>query len=313
MNGLKGPPKGKANPRYYSEIMICDFSKGLELVSGLDIVPGGGGRRFPRPFGASDVDPELRTMAVGVERDKAAPEEAMPYPEFDGSLSRRDEGGLFSPSYQPNPSPTRQPALAPPYPWPPGPPGPLPPSLPPPGWVGSLRPIRSLFFEAVLAGKWHDLPGLSTSVKLDFSRLVTFFDPRFESLVIARRSQTRGTYRVGNITRDEAAIMRRDLEESLLEKGPDQRKASGVDWTAITQAVVERHAGRFEYLLLLLEDAAGPSSNTRLKVNLTETVTRIRWQVLTMLTPYMLATSVPPSPPHRAHNETAWLAPTVQY
>lgn len=179
----------------------------------------------------------------------------------------------------------------------------------PQGWKGSLRPIRETMFQAMQAGSWHNhAPGL-ISVKVDYSRLVNFFDPKFSSLVRARNNLPSARYRLDNITAEDALASREDLEAALR----NDSHRSGYGWGGIMQGVVNRHSQRLEYLLGILRP---PITDSKIARNATGVASRARNHVFMMLTPYLLMPSVPsyettlPSANDRWAN-TTWLAPTM--
>ncbi|KAG9016103.1 hypothetical protein FRB93_011577 [Tulasnella sp. JGI-2019a] len=265
------------------EIMICDFSVGLEVVSVLDLLPthGGPGGRPHAP-----CEPEDEPSVNDTIRSPPAQEEGW------------DNLG---------------PHLLPPY-GPPGPGGPGrrrpdQPITPPPGWVGSLRPGRSFYAEAIQAGNWHDLPGLGLSVQLDYTRMVTFFDPKYKSLVHARRIQrNKGVFRAGNVTKADAGVMLAELSEMLRSWDHTLSEGRGIQysWATIVQTIVERYSERLEYLSLIL---GGARSEALGRFNVTESIQRARWQVLTMLNPYMPVSSLPAV---LDRGGSTWLDPTIR-
>jgi len=204
-------------------------------------------------------------------------------------------------------------------PFPPGGPGKRPgddPTIPsaPPGWVGSQRTFPSISFEALQAGAWHDhSPGLG-GVRIHYWGLVTFFDPRLSSLVESRKNQTRGQFRLEGINEEDVALVQAELRE-VLER---QDAGSGVEWGFVLRNVIDRNAQRLEYLKYILD---GKESKV---FNATEVASRARRQVLTMLAPYLLRTSLPPSTPSSSINKsqpngsprwenTTWVAEAIHH
>src|ERR1700742_199545 len=76
-------------------------------------------------------------------------------------------------------------------PYQPGPPTPRPPRpdppAPPPGWRGSLQTDVTTMFQARVTGGWHNHAPGETRVHLNYSGLVTFYDPTLSSLVARRQ------------------------------------------------------------------------------------------------------------------------------
>ncbi|KAG8885982.1 hypothetical protein FRB97_008520 [Tulasnella sp. 331] len=278
------------------EIEICDFTAGLEVVSFLDLLPTY--RGIPRPGCPDDVTPSQDTSASSSAiEDPPSLLNATP-----GDAEQRGDSRFLSQLHSPFIPPKHLP--------------PHPPDIPPPeGWVGSLRPWSSAVFDVIEAGNRHNMPGLMSSVALDYTRLVTFFDSKYKSLVKARRKQKRATYRVGNLTREEAGQARLEVEGMLVTWNPSNERTMGrVRWDAVVRTVIERYATRLEYLsVLLVEGASGRNkgnySEDR-KMNATKSAQRARWQVLTMLTPYMPAAT---QPRRDQPTDPDWLALTINH
>ncbi|KAG8887532.1 hypothetical protein FRB98_009495 [Tulasnella sp. 332] len=266
------------------EMMLCDFSVGMEVVSALDLFPvrGVAGRLPDCPSESmNSLNTKFRHERQG--------------------FSTNESSESFNPSvdlYLPSDPPRR------------GPRGP--PPTPPPGWVGSLRPEQTVLIEAIQAGNWHDLPGLTQSVQLDYTRFVTFFDPKYKSLIRARRAQKeKGAFRAGNATKIDADVMLADLREML--RTWNVTRSEGMEpritWSLLVQTVVERYSTRLEYLLLLLSTSNdGPGA-----FNATQISTKARWQVLIMLSPYMPVTSIPSVGAGSNYIGSVWLDPTIRH
>ncbi|KAI9435513.1 hypothetical protein H4582DRAFT_2130499 [Lactarius indigo] len=176
----------------------------------------------------------------------------------------------------------------------------LPPSKPPPGWRGSLLSDHRSFFEAYLAGGWHDHAPGETRVHLDYSGLVTFYDPSLMSLVQSRYGKDRIHLRLEGISVLDSERVRAELQTVLTRK---QDVGSGVDWSSIVRVVMERYVDRLEYLRFLL------SPNTTFADPL-ERVAIARAQLLVMLAPYITTSDVPVRLP--ASVDLSWAAPVVQ-
>ncbi|KZT65013.1 hypothetical protein DAEQUDRAFT_759566 [Daedalea quercina L-15889] len=196
------------------EIMYCDFTQGLELVSALNIInsgrsggPGGktGGERPPNGGHGPMQGPSDELVGPG-----GSPR---------GPGGPGGSGGSGGPWGSP--------------------------SNPPEGWKGSL-PARGAVFQA---GSWHgSFPG-DLRVRSDPAGMLTFFDPTFTSLVEARRGLGRDQYRLHNISRADVARAQQDISE-IFARGPYER--SGVDWQGIAQTVQDRFSQRLPYLRYLL-------------------------------------------------------------
>ena len=186
--------------------------------------------------------------------------------------------------------PTRLPGI--PFPFP----SPGPPNLPS-GWRGSPLSMNRGSFEAFLAGSWHDRAPGETRVKPDYSGLVTFYDTSLSSLVEARHGKDRLHLRLEGISALDSERVRAELQ-TVLKRGKD--RGSGLDWGSITRVVIERYAGRLEYLRFLL------SPNTSI-TDARERAGIARTQLLVMLAPYITTADVPERLPASA--DLAWVAP----
>ena len=189
---------------------------------------------------------------------------------------------------------------------PPPPDGPLPPLYQPPhvelpaGWRGSLQSFATTCFEAYVTGGWHDFAPGETRVQLDYSRLVTFYDPTLSSLVEARQGKDRSHHRLEGISAADAARVRAELR-SVLTRKQGSGNGSSVDWRSIARVVVERYANRLEHLRFLLSPNATFTDAA-------EQAFAARTRLLVMLGPYITTVDVPPA---SGSANASWLAPVV--
>jgi len=170
----------------------------------------------------------------------------------------------------------------------------------PPGWRGSIRSDASSAFEVLNSGMWHNRPPGESRVKIDYSRVLSFFDPALSSLVEARVGKPRETFRLDGISEADSKCVRDQLTEMFARDG----MGSGIDWGSITQVIVDRYGGRLGLLQRILQ-------NPESKRNVTEQVTEARSQVLIMLTPYMLTSAIPPNPTGPLNR--SWIDPIVKH
>jgi len=225
-----------------SEIMMCDFDNGTDLVSESKIVPHS--NRWNSP-GLHPTGPFYRVL-----------------------------------------------------PPPPPPPG-DPPKLPP-GWRGSPRSSFSVTFEVLNSGMWHSRPPGETRIKIDYSRVVSFFDPALSSLVEARTGKSKEEFRLDKISKADSEYIRDQLTDVFTRDG----QGSGIDWGSIVQVIVDRYGKRLELLQHVLR-------NQESKRNVTKQVAEARSQVLIMLTPYMLTSAIPPNPTGPV--DRSWIDPVVKH
>lgn len=170
----------------------------------------------------------------------------------------------------------------------------------PPGWRGSVRSHVSVSFEAVNSGMWHSRPPGETRIKIDYSRVVSFFDPALSSLVEARAGKSKEEFRLEGISDADSKSVRDQLTDIFTRGG----QGSGIDWGSVTHVIIDRYGGRLELLQRILQ-------NPESKRNITERVAEARSQVLIMLTPYMLTSAIPPNPTGPV--DRSWVDPVVKH
>ena len=158
----------------------------------------------------------------------------------------------------------------------------------------------STSFEAINSGMWHNRSPGETRIKIDYSRVISFFDPALSSLVVARAGKPREQFRLDGISKTDSKYIRDQLTDVFTRDG----QGSGIDWGSITQVIVDRYGGHLELLRHILR-------NPESKRNVTEQVAEARSQVLTMLTPYMLVSAIPPNPTGPV--DRSWIDPVVEH
>ena len=245
---MRSLPVSCPHENAFSEIIYCDFSNGLELVSVMSPVTG----KLPIPQ-PSDPGNATSTQVRGPGAQLSGPHNHTP--------GARPEGTFHGLRSTDHPSGDPEGLV----------PG-IPPLIPPPGWKGTLPFIG---FEAKRAGTWHnDFPGLS-QVHADPSTLVSFFDPSLRSLVEARRNMTRNEYAAGNASQEDIDRVRQDISEMALRaKGA----GSGVDWVGLARTIQERFEKRLPYLQHLLHKPV---------INASTQAADVRRQLIVSLMPYM--------------------------
>ena len=170
----------------------------------------------------------------------------------------------------------------------------------PPGWRGSVRSGLSNSFETLNSGMWHNRSPGETRIKIDYSRVVSFFDPALSSLVDSRAGKPREEFRLDGVSEADTKYILDQLTDIFTRDG----QGSGIDWGSITQVIVDRYAGRLELLRHILR-------NPESKRNVTEQVAEARSQVLIMLSPYMLTSAIPPNP--TGPIDRLWINPVVKH
>ena len=158
---------------------------------------------------------------------------------------------------------------------------------------------RSSIFEVINAGMWHSRPPGETRIKIDYSRVVSSFDPALSSLVDARAGKSRGKFRLEEISKADTKYILDQLTDIFTRDG----QGSGIDWGSITQAIIDRYAGRLELLRHIFQ-------NPESKRSVTEKAAEARSQVLIMLSPYMLTSAIPPN--SAGPVDPSWIDPVVK-
>jgi hypothetical protein len=177
-----------------------------------------------------------------------------------------------------------------------------PPNKPPAGWRGSLQKDTVTFFQAHVAGGWHDRAPGETRVHLDYTGLITFYNPALSSLVEARVGKDRLHHNLEGISSADSERVHAELR-SVLTRKQGSRSRSGVDWASIARVVTERYADRLENLRFLLSPNATFTDAA-------EQVAATREQLLVMLVPYITTGDVPRQLPASAN--MSWAVPVVQ-
>ena len=144
----------------------------------------------------------------------------------------------------------------------------------PSGWHGSPPSYASMVFEVIHSGSWQNHRGGEMRFRLDFSRFITFFDPKVKSLVKQRRFQGREQYRVKGISMPDLDSIRSTIDLAYSDWGV---AGSGVDWSGMVRTIQDRYGQRLGLINDLLQRGGGA----------TEVAARVREQVLILLTPYM--------------------------
>jgi len=163
-----------------------------------------------------------------------------------------------------------------------------------------VRSDTSAAFEVLNSGMWHNrFPG-ETRVRIDYSRVVSFFDPALSSLAKARTGRSREEFCLDEISGADSQYIRDQLADIFTRDG----QGSGIDWGNIVHVIVDRYGKRFELLQRILQ-------NPESKRNVTEKVAETRSQVLIALTPYMLSSAIPPNPTGPV--DRSWVDPVVKH
>lgn len=221
-----------------SEIMVCDFANGLRLVSRVDLVPVNATGWLPEPPKPRTSNATLSQSILGPRRTRSIP-------------------------CQPPPMPTEFP-------------DPFYPSAPE-GWKGTLRPAGLAVFEAVQMGNAHNKSPGVPAVALDYTSAVSLFNPKYQSLVVARRGLPRYRMRVGEIAKADVQLFRQELNEVLSRSSAAKHS---VDWASLIRSVKERYLKHLSTLVGFLQGTTNPALGTK------KQFLHTRWTIMTMLAPY---------------------------
>ncbi|KAJ7493575.1 hypothetical protein FB451DRAFT_1214831 [Mycena latifolia] len=167
----------------------------------------------------------------------------------------------------------------------------------PEGWIGSLP--TDVGREVDVAGHWHDRAPGETRVRVQYDKVISFYDPEVTSLIEGRRGKPREEHRIKGISKEQGIMKRAELEEAV-KRSWNSADGSGVDWASIIRVVVERYADRLAVLAHTL--SAGSYSTVR------EGAYKARQQVLIMLAPHFTTADTPGAD---GLVSKAWLTPVV--
>ncbi|KAF5383987.1 hypothetical protein D9757_006956 [Collybiopsis confluens] len=157
------------------------------------------------------------------------------------------------------------------------------------------------------SGQYHGYPG-ETRVRLDLTRLVSFFDPELAPSLLRARNELKGRwlYDLVQIESREIDMLHRKLREALL-GGTSARLTSGVDWEALFQVVIRRYGSRLDSLHYVLGAVAGDATRSTI-LDEEDRVLKAFAQVNVMLSPYIPYGSNPAQSP----GTSAWAAPVFE-
>ena len=174
---------------------------------------------------------------------------------------------------------------------------------PNPSWPGVPSKVLPPHIRALEASSWSNrFPG-DHRIKLDYSRLISFYDrDSFPSLHLQRVGQARWDHRLKGISNAELDGLLLRLEEVFTE----QERESDIDWKALLHVVTNRYGDRLELLQYLLENATTSS-----EVDREAALWKAHRFVSNMLTPYILYESDPPE--NLTRNDHDWAAPVFKY
>ncbi|TFK68719.1 hypothetical protein BDN72DRAFT_888457 [Pluteus cervinus] len=183
-----------------------------------------------------------------------------------------------------------------------------------------IPPPLRIGYQVLQAGAWHNFYPGESRLKLDLTRLISFYDTdTFPSLVQARSGVDRLQHRTSGISEKDVQVLHERLDEVLRDFGNPQdvhlaqgsASRSGVDWRTLYQVIVDRYADRLEMLQYILNSTDPTAENY--SQNHTQTVDNAMYRLQLMLTTYALRTARPPTVDTGVDKGLSWASPVYQY
>ncbi|TFK54142.1 hypothetical protein OE88DRAFT_1654651 [Heliocybe sulcata] len=212
------------------ELMWCNFTSGLELISHLNVTAPDTPplQEFPFPFPPRRPPTDLseglydHLSATGVTTDLNASED---------------------PPYEEAPSRPRRPP-----------------------WERTRSPyIMTSGYEWLrIATRRYEAP--QPHVHLLTSGLLTFYDPQFTSLVSIRDGSPMSRHRVWANVSEEDAVKAVDTLEEIVRRGDDLWTRRGINWNLIARDVAENWGDRLAQMRAALEDNSSEDRNATAQV-----------------------------------------------
>ncbi|RDB25967.1 hypothetical protein Hypma_006273 [Hypsizygus marmoreus] len=261
------------------EVMLCDFTDGVEVSSFLNLATQFLGRP-PRP------PPNTITAT------SSSPSSSATTSSTSSASSAATSAATSSPTS-------------------------LPPFFNTPSFLASLQPSpkRGPLIATVLqSGSWHNhFPG-DPRIQLSLPHLVSFYDTSLvPSLSALRAGKERWEHRLMGIGEEDVRRVMRMVEGAFGELGAKgevgkggKGRGSGVDWAGVIRVLGVRYAERLELVKHFVTTATTEETNT------TENARRIQTQLRIMLTPYILFSASPPpssSTPQHKNTTNTWAIP----
>ncbi|TFK26769.1 hypothetical protein FA15DRAFT_686237 [Coprinopsis marcescibilis] len=184
----------------------------------------------------------------------------------------------------------------------------LPPGAPPPK-MPRLKQYPMWMFHYLESGhRYKHFPG-ETRVKLDLSKLVSFYDSDlFPSLSTPRIEYERWQHRVNALSKPD----REQLLERLDEVLKAESGGSGVDWTSLYRVVIHRYADRLELLQYMLHGShINTTSTTNRDTPRAEKIAKdVHEYAASLLTAYVLNDV---RPRHDTKHPFSWASPVFEH
>ncbi|KAH7924178.1 hypothetical protein BV22DRAFT_1091365 [Leucogyrophana mollusca] len=161
--------------------------------------------------------------------------------------------------------------------------------------------------EAINAGHWHDRYPGEERIRLDLTRLISFYDiDLVPSLVADRIGKERWDHRLQGADSADIAAVRRRLARDLVS---ERLEVSGIDWRTLFRVIIKRYAERLELVQYLLNDA---NSDSEVFHDEYERAAKVQLQLRIMLTPYILHSSIPIPTSNFSASGLSWPEPVFK-
>ena len=175
-----------------------------------------------------------------------------------------------------------------------------------PSAPGAQRRVAPLF-RVLESGSWHNhYPG-DPRVRLDYSRMISFYDTNmFPSLQVTRAGKGRLNHSLEGIAPSDVPRLKLQLDELL--KNDSEIIASGIDWASLIKQIMQRYAERLELFHYILNSTTSTSEE-----EVGRTLKQAHRHLTSMLAPYILHTSVPPTNDSAFMKAHSWATPVFEY
>ncbi|KAF9558825.1 hypothetical protein CPC08DRAFT_638474 [Agrocybe pediades] len=159
-------------------------------------------------------------------------------------------------------------------------------------------------FRVIESGSWHNhFPG-DTRIKLDYSRLISFYDTKmFPSLVASRFDQSRLNHNLAALSTADAQSFASQLAK-VLRTDSEFRQVS-VDWQSLFKIIHNRYAERLELLHYTLNATITSDDHA------TAILEKAHQQITGMIIPYIIHSAVPPKIT-AAPSDYSWATPIFE-
>lgn len=156
--------------------------------------------------------------------------------------------------------------------------------------------VHPLTWLSVLeAGSWNNRYPGDMRIKLDLTRLVSFYDTAlFPSLIPLRKGQTRWSHRLKGISNTDAESLKQRLRIPKV-------NGSGIDWLSLIRVIKNRYEERLEVARYILNPITAETADV--------TMQRFTTHLQRLITPYNIFTATPPEDTTFNHS---WVVPIYE-